>query len=98
MNFEVMVQKAINTKAKADLRFSHMIQDLDIRCPKSNCLLNSTTLKVHTQGTTAKNFHPKELKVKEAKPTLFQAKASELFKQVCKKKKKKRHQKKRDKE
>ena len=44
-----MVQQAINAKAKADLRSSIMIQDLDIHYPKGHWPFNATSItKVQT--------------------------------------------------
>ena len=75
-----------------------MVRDSDIRCPRGHRLSNSIALKVQTQGTTTKDSHPKEYKVKETKPTLTRAKASKPSEQARKEKKKKRHQEKQDKE
>ena len=33
MDFEEMVQRAVNAEAKAALKFSGIVRDLDIRCP-----------------------------------------------------------------
>ena len=48
MDFEEMVQKAINAEARAGLRSSTMVQDSDIRCPKDHRPSNSTIAKVQT--------------------------------------------------
>ena len=73
MDFEEMVQRAINAEAKAGLRSSTMIRNSDIRYSRGHCPSNSTISKVQTQGTTAKDSHQEEPKVKEVKPTLFRA-------------------------
>ena len=87
-----MVQRAVNMEAKAGLKSSTMVRDSDIRCLKGHHPSNSTASKVQTQGTTAKNSHQEEPKVKEVKPTLFRvAKASEPLEQARKEKKKKRY-------
>ena len=68
MNFEEMVQRAVNAKAKAGLKSSTMVRDLDIHCPRGHCSSNSNASKVQTQKTTAKDFLcPKKPKVKETK-------------------------------
>ena len=97
MNFEEMVQRAINMEAKAGLRSSIMVRDLDICCLRGYRSSNNITSKMQTQRTTAKNSHPEESKVKEARLTLSQAKASKPFEQIRKEKKKKKHQERRDK-
>ena len=96
MDFEEMVQKAVNAEAKAGLRSSTMVRNSDIRCPKGLRLSNSTTAKVQIQGT--KDSHPEEPKVKETRPAPSRAEASEPSKQARKEKKKKRHQERRDKD
>ena len=98
IDFKEMMQKAVNAESKAGLKSSTMIRDSDIRCPRDHCLSNNTALKVQTQGTTIKDSHPKEPKVKETKPTLSRAEASKPSEQARNEKKKKRHQEKRDKE
>ena len=98
MNFEEIVQKAVNAKAKAGLRSSIMVWDPDICCPKSHCSFNITASKVQTQKITAKDSHPKELKIKEARLTLSWAEVSKPFEQACKEKKKKKYQERQDKE
>ena len=67
-NFKEMVQKAVNAEAKAGLRSSIMVRDLDIRCPRGHCPSNSTISKVQTQKTSAKEPRPEESRPKEAKP------------------------------
>ena len=46
MDFEEMVQRAVNAEAKAGLRSSTMVRDSDIRCPKDHRPSNSTVAKV----------------------------------------------------
>ena len=98
MDFEEIMQRAVNAEAKTGLRSSTMVRDSDIRCPRGHRPSNSTASNVQTQETTTKNSYPEEPKVKETRPTLSRAKASEPFKQARKKKKKKKDQKKQDKE
>ena len=90
MDFEEMVQKAVNVESKAGLRSSTMVRDSDIRCPRGHRSSNSTAAKMQTQGT--KDSHPEEPKVKETRPAPSRAEASKPFEQARKKKKKKRHQ------
>ena len=86
------MQKTVNAEAKAGLKSSIMVLDLDINCSKSQRFSNSTASKIQTQKTTAKDSHSEELKIKKAKPNLFwAAKASKSSKQAYKKKKKKKH-------
>ena len=98
INFEEMMQKAVNAKAKADLRSSTMIRNSNICYPRGHCPLNSTASKVQTQGTTAKDSHQEEPKVKEVKLiSSWAAEASKPSEQAHKGKKRKRHPEKRDK-
>ena len=48
VNFEEMVQKAINVEARAGLRSTTMVQNSDICCPRGHRLSNNTTSKVQT--------------------------------------------------
>ena len=67
MDFEEMVQRAVNAKAKAGLRSSAMVRDSDICCPRGHRPFNSIASKVQTQGTSAKKPRPEESRTKEAK-------------------------------
>ena len=89
MNFKEIVQRAVNAKAKAGLKSSTMVQDLDICYLRGYRSSNSTALKVQTQKTITKDFHPEKPKVKKTRPTLSWAKASKPSKQARKKRKKK---------
>ena len=95
MDFEEMVKSAVNVEAKAGLRSSTMVRDLNIRCSRGHRPSNNTAAKLQTQGT--KDSHPKEPKVKEVRPTPSWAELSEPSEQARKEKKKKRHQERRDK-
>ena len=99
MNFEETMQKSVNAKAKADLKSSTMASNSDIRCLRDYRPFNSTVSKVRTQGTIAKDFHPKEPKVKEVRPTSSRTveAISEPLKQAYKKKKRKKQHKKQNK-
>ena len=68
MDFEEMVQRAVNAEAKAGLRSSAMVRDSDIRCRRDHRPSNNTTSKVQTQGTSAKEPRPEESRSKETKP------------------------------
>ena len=48
VNFEEMVQRAVNAEAKAGLKSTTMIQNSDIRCPRGYRPSNNTTSKVQT--------------------------------------------------
>ena len=67
INFEQMMQRAVNAEAKAGLRSSTMVRDLDICYPRDHCHSNSTTLKVQTQGITTKESKPEQSRPKELK-------------------------------
>ena len=69
MDFEEMVQRAVNAEAKAGLKSSTMVRELDARCPRGHRPSHNTSLKVQTQGTTAKEPRTKESRPKEAKST-----------------------------
>ena len=83
MNFEEMVQKAVNAEVKAGLKSSTMVRDSDIRCPKGHRPSNSTISKVQTQRTTVEESkpeesRPKELKLAEGKnPALLRSESTE---------------------
>ena len=69
MDFEEMVQRAVNAEAKAGLRSSTMVQESDARCFRSHHPSHNTFLKVQTQGITVKEPSIKESRPKEAKST-----------------------------
>ena len=48
IDFEEMVQRAVNAKAKAGLRSSTMDRDLDTCCPRGHRLFHNTSSKVQT--------------------------------------------------
>ena len=48
MNFEEMVQRAVNAEAKAGQKSSTMVQDLDIYCPRGHCSSNNIATKLQT--------------------------------------------------
>ena len=98
MNFEEMVQKAVNAEAKAGLKSSTMVRDSDICCSKGHRSPNSITSKVQTKGTTAKNSDQEEPKVKKIKPTLSRVtETNKPSEQAHKEQKRKKHPERRDK-
>ena len=84
-----MVQRAVNAKTKAGLRFNTMVEDLDVYYPKGYHPSYNTSLKVQTQNS--KNFScPKKSKFKDPKLALSRNNAAESPKKVNKKDKKKK--------
>ena len=68
VNFQEMILKDVNAKAKAGLRSTILVQDSDIYCSQGYCPSNNTASKVQTQGTTTKDFsYLKEPKTKDLK-------------------------------
>ena len=68
VNFEEMVQRAVNAEAKAGLRSTTMVRDSDIRCLQGYHPSNNTTSKVQTQRTAVKDSsRPEESKTKDPK-------------------------------
>ena len=63
-----MIQRAVNTKTKAGLKFSIMVIYTDSCYSRGHCLSQNTSAKVQTQGLTAKESKPKESRYKETKP------------------------------
>ena len=84
-----MVQKAVNIEAKAGLKSTIMIWDLDIYCLQNYYSSNNTASKVQIQNS--KHFScPKESKSKDPKSALSYNNMAELPKKNDKKDKKKR--------
>ena len=48
MDFEEMVQRAVNAEVKAGLRSSTMVRKSDAYCPKGHCPSHNTSSKVQT--------------------------------------------------
>ena len=89
MDFEEMMQRAVNVEAKAGLRSSTMVRDLDAHCLRGHRSSHNTSSKVQTQGS--KDFsRSKELKPKDPKPALLRDNVAEPAKKENKKEKKKR--------
>ena len=68
-SFEEMVQRAVNAEAKAGLKSSIMIWNTDSRYLKGHYSSQNTSIKVQTQGSTAKKSKPKEFRPKDLKST-----------------------------
>ena len=91
MDFEEMVQKAVNAEVKAGLRSSTMIQDSDAHCLKGHHPSQNTFLKVQTQGSSHKDSPCSEKpKPKDPKPALSHDNAAEPAKKEDRKDKKKK--------
>ena len=63
-----MMQRAVNAKAKTDLRSNIMVRDADSRCPRGYHSFQNTSTKMQTQSSTAKESKPKESRLKDLKP------------------------------
>ena len=61
------MQKVVNKKSKAGLRFSIIVWDLDTYCSTNYCPFYNTFSKVQTQGLTIKKSKPEESKPKKSK-------------------------------
>ena len=81
MNFEEMVQRAVNAKAKAVLRSSTMVWELNVCYFKNYCPSNNIAAKMQTQKTTIKDFHLEEAKTKNLKPISSSINAAEPLEQ-----------------
>ena len=68
-SFKKMMQRAVNAEAKADLRSSTMVRDLDARCPRGHRPSHNTSSKVQSQGSNNKDSsRSEEPKPKDLKP------------------------------
>ena len=68
MDFEEMVQRAVNAEAKAGLRSSTMVQQSDARCPRGHRPSHNTSSKVQTQDSSHKDSpRTEESRPKKAK-------------------------------
>ena len=82
------MQRAINAEAKAALKSSTMIRDLDIYCSRDYLFSNNTFSTVQNQGIIAKDFsRPKKPKTKDLKSALLCDNITELAKIKNKQKK-----------
>ena len=88
-----MVQKTVNVEAKAGLRSTTMVRDLDICCPWGHRPSNNTISKVQTQGTAIKDFsRPEKPKTKDLKSVPLHNDPAEPAKKEDKQKRLKRRQ------
>ena len=60
MDFEEMMQRAVNVEAKAGLNSSTIVRESDAHCPRGHHPSHKISSKVQTQGTTAKKPRSKE--------------------------------------
>ena len=67
IDFEEMMQRIVNAEAKAGLKSSTMVQNLDICCFSGHRPSNSITSKIQTKEITAKEPRLKESKSKDTK-------------------------------
>ena len=89
MDFEEMMQKAVNVEAKAGLKSSTMVQDSNARCFRGHYLSHNTSSKVQTQGSK-NSSRSKKPKPKNPKPAPLRNNAAEPTKKEDKKDKKKK--------
>ena len=89
MNFEEMVQRAVNAEAKAGLKSSTMVRDSDGGCFRGYRPSYNTSSKVQTQGFKGSS-HSKKLKPKDLKPSPSCDNVAEPAKKEDRKEKKKR--------
>ena len=91
MDFEEMVQRAVNVETKAGLRSSTIIRDLDARCPRGHRPFHNTSSKVQTQDSSHKDSpHSEEPKSKDLKLAPSRDDMAEPAKKKDRKDKKKR--------
>ena len=88
------MQRIVNAEAKAGLKLSTIVRNLDIYCFKGHHLIHNTSSKVQTQGSNNKGFFCFEKpKPKDLKPAPPRDNAvAEPVKKKDKKNKKKRFQ------
>ena len=93
MDFKEMVQKTVIAEAKAGLRSSTIVWDLDARCPRGHHLSHNTFSKVQTQGSSYKDSpRSEEPKPKDPKPASSRDDMAEPAKKEDRKDKKKKLQ------
>ena len=76
----------MNTEVQVALRSSTIIRDSDIHCFRGHHFSNNITVKVQTKDTIAKEFHPKEPKVRQVKQTNLDKFSKKAHKEKKKKK------------
>lgn len=80
-----MVQKIINSKNKASLKFSIIIKDINSNYSKSYCPFYNTTWKVETKSFYNKDFfYIKKLKIKNLNLALLYIKMAKILEIVKK--------------
>ena len=89
IDFEEMVQRAVNAEAKAGLRSSTMVRKLDVRCPRGHRPSHNTSSKVQTQGSKDSS-RSEEPKPKDPKPAPLRDNAAEPAKKEDRKERKKK--------
>ena len=89
IDFEKIVQRAVNTKVKAGQRSSTMVQDLDACYPRGHRLSHNTSSKIQTQGSKDSSWS-EEPKSKDEKPASSRDNAAEPAKKKERKDKKKK--------
>ena len=93
IDFEEMVQKAVNMEANLGPRSSTMVRDSDAHCPRGHRSSQNTFSKVQTQGSSHKDLPRSEKpKPKDPKPAPSCDNVAEPAKKEDKKNKKKRLQ------
>ena len=89
MNFEEMVQRIVNAKAKTGLKSSIIVRDLDVHCSSGYRFSHSPLAKIQTQVFNTKKSKAKESRPKKSKlakdktPTLPWSKSTEPRKTSC---------------
>lgn len=66
-SWEVIVEKAVDAKAKASLLPAFLLREVDQQVPRGNQPTHTTTAKAYTQGSFMKNPRMKEPKAKTQK-------------------------------
>ena len=89
MNFEEIVQKVVNAEAKAGLRSSTIVWDLDAHCSQGQRPSHNTSSKMQSLDSKDSS-HPKKPKPKDLKSALSHDNVAEPAKKKNRKDKKKR--------
>ena len=91
IDLEEMLERAVNAEAKAGLRSSIMVRDLNYRCSRGYRLSYNTFSKVQPKGYSYKNsLRSKEPKSKDLKPAPSRDNEAELAKKKARKEMKKK--------
>ena len=89
MDFEEIVQRAVNAEAKEGLKSSTIVRNLDAHCPKSYHPFHNTSFKIQTQGSK-NSSRSKKPKPKDPKPAPSRYNVAESAKHQNRKDKKKK--------